>query len=168
MNMPTAGWETKPVIKIGEPVKLRGLTPITLSAYGLVLVVPVLAAVVVMSLWTVGFLPLLLPFAAITITAFLLPYGFGNPYLRKLFKDLKPSCDADEAFLVQVTLQPRIRSGFGGILEDADDIGWLSVSPSGLSFVGDRLRITVPWESVKAVTQLNVGLRGEKPGEAPG
>jgi hypothetical protein len=108
-----------------------------------------------------GLAPLALPFLALGITAFFLPFGLGNPGVAWLVGRLHPRpAPGEEGFVVQLALAPRVRSGLWAIMEDADDIGWLSLTEVGLKFQGDSVQIWVPFQQVSRVRLLNVGLRG--------
>jgi hypothetical protein len=61
---------------------------------------------------------------------------------------------------VQLTLSPRIRTGIRSALEDADDVGYLSFSGSGLVFRGDSVKLSLPFDCVEEVRPHNIGLRG--------
>jgi len=63
-------------------------------------------------------------------------------------------------FIVQLTLTPRLRSGLRALLEDADDIGWLSVTPSSLLFRGDSIQLTVPFTQIQQLEPQSIGWRG--------
>ncbi|MCX6926027.1 MAG: hypothetical protein NT154_22885, partial [Verrucomicrobia bacterium] len=67
---------------------------------------------------------------------------------------------SEDGFIVQLTVSPRIRSGFRAALEDADDIGYLSFSDTGLVFQGDSVKLTVPFDCIEQVQPQNIGLRG--------
>ena len=62
--------------------------------------------------------------------------------------------------IAQITLCPRVRTGLRALIEDADDIGYLSLNDSGLLFRGDSLTLIIPFERIKAVEGENVGSRG--------
>jgi hypothetical protein len=103
----------------------------------------------------------LLPFLAVAITALFLPFGLGNSYIVRLVRPLKPATASDaKTFIVQLTLSPRIRSGLRALLEDADDVGYLSVSESELVFQGDSVKLSVPKDCIEAVRPRNIGMRG--------
>lgn len=128
---------------------------------GLVLVVPVLACVVAMSLMPIGFLPLLLPFAGVAISVLLLPFGFGNPYLARLVRRrVGLGAEGPERFIVQATFTPRVRGGFRAVFEDADDLGVLSFSSTALHFDGDSVQVLLPLRQIDNVITRNVGMRG--------
>jgi hypothetical protein len=57
-------------------------------------------------------------------------------------------------------MQPRLRSGLRATLEDADDIGWLSVTEAELVYDGDSVTIRLPLTSIQNAELKNVGLRG--------
>jgi hypothetical protein len=128
-------------------------------AYGLLLVIPVLASIVVMSLYIAEW-SLAVPFVAILATAFILPFGLGNPHVCRLVRSFCPEAAKGDGFVVQLTYQPRMRSGLRALLDDADDVGWLSFTDKGVVFEGDATRFSVPYENVERVQGQNVGLRG--------
>jgi hypothetical protein len=45
------------------------------------------------------------------------------------------------------------------VLEDADDIGWLSVTDSEIQFIGDSVRLNIPLSQVRELHSENIGLR---------
>jgi hypothetical protein len=65
-----------------------------------------------------------------------------------------------EAFLVQLTLAPRVRTNLRAMLEDADDFGFLRFDDRGFSFQGDSIQVSVPFTNVVQVHRQNVGMRG--------
>ena len=148
-------------IEIAQP---RVFTPgavLVVSAYGVFLVVPILVSMLVVSLLQFGMLTVIIPFLAIAVTASFLPFGLGNSYVARLVRSLKPAGGSDaQGFIVQLTLSPRIRSGIRAVLEDADDIGYLSFSGSGLLFQGDSVKLSVPFDCIEEVRPHNIGLRG--------
>jgi len=131
------------------------------SAYGLLLAVPVFASMLAVSLMKIGIMTVLVPCAAIAATAFFLPAGLGNPHVGRLLRSLPPAADDRGAVVVvQLTLWPRIRSGLRAMLEDADDFGYLSFDSSELRFRGDSVKLSIPFECIQEVRPQNVGLRG--------
>ena len=108
-----------------------------------------------------GIFSLLIPLLVIVATLYFLPFGLGNAYVARLIRALKPGTGKDqEAFVVQLTLSPRIRSGLLAVIEDADDIGWLSFTASELLFHGDSVKLSIPFDQIKKVQRQNIGLRG--------
>jgi hypothetical protein len=94
-------------------------------------------------------------------TAFFLPFGFGNPYVVRLLRNLRPAAPGSaEPLIVQVTLTPRIRTGLRALLEDADDVGWLTIKAKELAFTGDSVKFSLPFAQIKQVKLRNIGLRG--------
>ncbi len=132
---------------------------LAVHAYGLLLVVPVLAAVVVLSLYIAEW-ALVVPFIAIAVTALILPFGLGNPHVCRLVRSFCPAAAKGDGFIVQFMCQPRLRTGLRAIIEDADDIGWLSFTERAVVFEGDSTRFSIPYENIIQVRPKNVGLRG--------
>ena len=155
MMMPSA-----PEFDVKPPTAFSPRAVVTTSLWGLILVVPVLVAMLVVSVLHFGTLTFLIPLATIAVATFFLPLGFGNPYVARLARPLQPPAgEHEDIFLVQLTRQPRIRSGFLALLEDADDIGFLGFSESYLAFNGDSVRLKVPYEKVRNLKLRNAGWR---------
>jgi hypothetical protein len=134
---------------------------VAVHAYGLVLVLPILVSAVVMSLGRFELWSLLLPLVALAGTAYFLPFGLGNAYLTKLVRARHAAAGKEaDGFIVQLTLSPRIRSGFWAVVEDADDIGYLRLTASELVFEGDAVKVTLPYSQIGRVRAQNIGLRG--------
>jgi hypothetical protein len=96
----------------------------------------------------------------IGVATYFLPLGFGNPYVTRLVRPLRPPSDQpQELFVVQFSTFPRIRSGPMALLEDADDIGLLAFTDSTVEFYGDSVRLSVPFSEVKDLSQRNAGSR---------
>jgi hypothetical protein len=152
-------------ISVGRPERFSAGAMLALNAYGLVLVIPVVVAVAGMTLLHAGYSSLLLPLAAVALTAYFLPFGLGNAHVARMVRSARvPAAriaDTDEVgFVVQLTLEPRIRPGLRGLIEDADDIGWLRITDEALVYDGDSVRLAIPWSSVSGVARENIGLRG--------
>jgi len=130
------------------------------TVYGLILLGPVLVAVVAMTAFRFGILTFMVPLAAVAVATFFLPLGFGNPYICKLAQTLRrgPSTEPDQ-YVVQLTREPRIQTGIRAILEDADDIGVLSLTDAGLDFNGDSVDLSVPFKALRDLHQRNAGGR---------
>ncbi len=134
---------------------------LVLNAYGLLLVVPVLASMLVVSLLKLSALTFLIPALALGLATCFLPFGVGNPYVARLVGP-KPSgtAEQEQVFLVQLTLTPRIQHGVRALLEDADDFGWLRVNPSGLIYEGDAVKLSIRRENIRGVRAQTIGWRG--------
>jgi len=146
-------------IQIRAPQRFTPARLLVCSAYGLLLFLPtVLISVLAISFLRLSALTLALPLVTVALSTFFLPLGFGNSYVARLAEPLRP---ADrEAMLVQLAFVPRLHWGFRGMVEDADDIGWLSCSQEALVFRGDSVNLSIPLHMVKSVTRENSGLRG--------
>jgi hypothetical protein len=129
-------------------------------AFGLLLGLFVLVAIVWISFQPLTPLTYIVPVLAIAAATLCLPIGFGNPYIRRLASRIKRANPANGASLVQIAMQPRLRSGVRAALEDADDIGWLAVTDSGLIYEGDAITMTLPLSAINKVELQNVGFRG--------
>jgi hypothetical protein len=134
---------------------------VAVNAYGLLLVVPLFVSILAVSLVKFGLLTILIPFLVVAATAYFLPFGLGNAHITRLVRSLAPAATKDgEGFIVQLTLCPRLRSGLRAILEDADDIGYLSFNGTELRFQGDSVKLSIPLDRITQVYPHNVGLRG--------
>ena len=148
----------------GEYVEItppKAFTPgaiLIIAGCGVLLVAPVLASLLAVTVIKLGVLTVLLPLFTIAVTAYFLPFGLGNPIVRRLVRSRFSV--SDDGFIVQMTLSPRIRSGLRALIEDADDLGYLSFTDSGLIFQGDSVRLRIPWRQICAVRPQNIGWRG--------
>lgn len=134
---------------------------VAVTAYGLLLCAPIFMSMLVVSVLKYGILTVLIPFLVLVATAYCLPFGLGNTHVTRLVQSLNPAAGkSDDGFIVQLTLSPRIRSGLRAILEDADDIGYLSFSGAELLYQGDSVKLSVPMDSIQQVQTQNIGLRG--------
>jgi hypothetical protein len=147
-------------IVVKEPTLLTGGAVLVSSLYGLVLLVPALASILVVSVLQFGPITFLLPLGVIAVASFFLPLGFGNPYVVCLARRLpRPSDAAQEVYIVQLTRLPRYRSGLLAVLEDADDIGLLQFTDGSLVFSGDATELTVPYGQIRDLRRRNAGWR---------
>ncbi len=148
-------------MKVGPPRLLTLGAVLVISAYGLLLVIPVVMAMMVVSLVHLSALTFLIPLLAIAITTFFLPLGFGNPYVVRLVSSLQPELpNIPNGFIAQITLAPRLRTGLRALMEDADDVGWLSFTESELMFHGDSIRLSVPFARIGGLRTESIGWRG--------
>jgi hypothetical protein len=114
----------------------------------------------IVSVLQFGLVTFVVPLGTIVAATFFLPLGFGNPHVTRLVRPLQPpSTENQDTYVVQLTRNPRQRSGLLAILEDADDVGVLSLTDSGLVFMGDSIRLTVPFDRVRGLRLRNVGWR---------
>ena len=130
-------------------------------AFGLLLVIPVLGAMLLVSSLQFGFWTALVPLLTICLATLFLPFGFGNTYTTSLVKRINSgNSGAASSFVVQITFHPRIRSGLRAILEDADDIGSIKPGEAELVFEGDSVRFSIPYSQLNDVRLETIGLRG--------
>jgi hypothetical protein len=149
-----------PELEVKSPTIFSPLAVLTTCIWGLVLVIPVIISMMVVSVLHLGTLTFLIPLATIGLATFFLPLGFGNPYVARLARPLQPPADQYQAiYLVQLTRKPRNRSGLLAVLEDADDIGFLSFSDSILAFHGDSVRLKVAYDRIENLKLQNAGWR---------
>ena len=148
-------------IEIAKPRLFSMGAVVMVNAYGILLLAPVFAAILAVSIITFGPLTVLIPFLVVAATAYFLPFGLGNTHITRLVRSLNPAAGkSGDGFIVQMTLSPRLRSGVRAILEDADDIGFLSFTGNGLRYQGDSVNLSIPFDQLAEVRRQNVGLRG--------
>jgi hypothetical protein len=141
--------------------QFTGRAVLVVSAFGLLLVIPVLLSMLVLSSLHFGIWTALIPLIAISAATLLLPFGFGNTHVAKLARQSRPPDWKDsDCSVVQVTLTPRIRSGFKAVMEDADDIGNLKLGASELVFEGDSIRFSIPYSQIRELRLQTIGFRG--------
>jgi hypothetical protein len=150
-----------PKIEITRPKRFTAGAVGIVNAYGVLLYLPIFCAILAVSVIKLGPLTVLIPLLALLATAFFLPFGLGNTYITRLVHALQPAGDeTGQRFVVQLTLSPRLRSGLRALLEDADDIGFLTLGASELCFRGDSVKLSLPWRNVQLVRPRNIGWRG--------
>jgi hypothetical protein len=149
-------------IEIGEPRRFTTGAVVLVNAFGALLAIPLVGVVLVISSLKLSPGMLLgIPLLTIATTLLLLPFGHGNTYIARQVRRAHPDAgQGPEDFIVQLTLAPRIRAGWRALLEDADDIGHLSLRGSSLVFEGDSVKLTVPFSQIKRLQRQNSGLRG--------
>jgi len=158
MSEPTQS-AARPELQINPPK--RGNLGTMASAYGLLLGIPAVLAMLIVSAMPFGPLTFLFPVGAIVLTAFFAPFGFGNPYVKRMAQSLRPPTEEHkQGFCVQITFEPRLRSGIRAVFEDADDIGWLTVIGPNLAFFGDSIQLLLPLNQISSVHAQNIGWRG--------
>jgi hypothetical protein len=149
-----------PELQTKSPRLFTPRVVVVLCLWGLLLMAPVLASMALVSVLRLGPLTFLIPLATITVATFFLPLGFGNTYLAKRFGPVYPAgAQPGDVFLVQLTREPRSRSDFLALLEDADDIGFLNLTDGALVFEGDSLRLNVPYGQIRDLALRNSGWR---------
>ena len=148
-------------IEVAQPKLFTTGAVMAVSAYGLLLAAPIFTSILVVSVIKYGILTLLIPLLVVAATAYFLPFGLGNTHVTRLVQSLNPAAGkSEDGFIVQLTLTPRIRSGLRAILEDADDIGYLTFTETKLLFQGDSVKLTVPFNRIQQVQPQNIGMRG--------
>jgi len=150
----------EPSLEIKPARQFKACSVLAINLYGVLLGLPVLAAVAWVSFRPLDAATYILPVVAVLVATAFLPVGFGNPHARLISRRLSPPFPLQDARVVQLTTQPRIRTGLRAMLEDADDIGCLRVTETGLAFFGDSVRLEAPFECIETVCLKNIGLRG--------
>jgi len=150
-------------IEISKPRRFGVFSILAKYAFSFLLAIPLLAAFLILStVRNLGqFWILAVPLLALAATVYFLP-SLGNAYVYWVLGPVRAqtSDNSRQTPIVQITLCPRIRTGFRALIEDADDVGYLTFTESELNFRGDSLQVIVPFERLGAVHGENVGLRG--------
>lgn len=148
-------------LEIRSPRLFTSGAILALTLYGILVSAPVVVAMLAVSVRALDVWTYAVPLGALAAATFFLPLGFGNPLVVRLVRSLPgaPTQNANR-FIVQLSLAPRLRSGWRAVIEDADDIGWLEFSDLGLSFQGDSISLSVPYGQVVQVRLQNSGWRG--------
>ena len=154
---------TEPQIETSTPRQFAARAIFVLNCHGLLALIPVVVLVpfaVLVSLKT-GSFPAFLSIVLLTafLPVFFFPLILGNSYVTKLVESISPSKNS-KGFVVQMTLSPRKYSGVRALVEDADDIGRLSVTNDQVLYDGDAVKLRLPVSSIKSVESRNIGWRG--------
>lgn len=145
----------------GTPRQLDGAALFVLSAYGLLLLLPVLISLMIVSVLPIGKTTVLLPLGIMAVTLLFLPFGFGNPHVTRLVRRFAPTAGTrGNDYIVQATFTPRLRQGLGAVIEDADDVGCLIVAEDELRFEGDSVGMRIPFREIAELRRENMGWRG--------
>jgi hypothetical protein len=148
-------------IEIAEPRLFTAGAVAVINVYGILLAAPFVVSVFVVSVIKFGALTVLIPLLVVAATAFFLPFGLGNTHVTRLVQKLNPAAGkGGNGFIVQLTFSPRLRAGFRAVLEDADDVGYLTFGGGELLFQGDAVKLSIPFEHIQQVRPQNIGLRG--------
>ena len=138
-------------IEVAQPKRFTAGAVAVINAYGALLAVPFFISVLVVSVTKFSLLTVLIPLLVVAATAYFLPFGLGNTHVTRLVQSLNPAAAlGGEGFIVQLTLSPRLRSGLRALLEDADDIGYLTFRGDELLFQGDSVKLSVPLDCIGA------------------
>jgi len=145
-------------IEISKPRKFGVVSILAKYAFSFLLVLPALSVLLIVSTKHLGLCTIGISLLTLVGTVFFLP-SLGNIYVCWILRHDIPQSN-DDKLIVQITLCPRIRTGFRALIEDADDVGYLSLDESELIFLGDSVNLIVPFQRIKAVQGENVGMRG--------
>src|ERR1041385_2643148 len=137
----------RPKIEISEPRRFGVLSIVGKYLFSFLPAIPVLAALLAISLKNLGLWSLILPLALLAGMIYILPF-FGNSYVSWIVHLAKSEGLSRDKVIVQITLSPRIRTGFRALIEDADDVGYLTFNQSELLFLGDSVNLAIPFEKI--------------------
>jgi hypothetical protein len=129
-------------------------------SFGLLLLLPLIASALIVSLYPFGSHTVALPILMVLAATWFLPFGFGNPYVSRLVRSLRPPAGAETAFIVQLKVTPRLATGIRAVIDDADDFGSLGFSPTGLCYEGDSVSLAIPYGAIRGVEAQSIGWRG--------
>ena len=148
-------------LEIRPPKRLTAWAILGLSVYGVLVAAPVVVAMLVVSIRELSLWTYAVPLLALAAATYFLPFGFGNPLVVRLVRRLPATPgQSTERFVVQLSLTPRLRSGWRAVIEDADDVGWLEFAETGLVFQGDSVTLTLPYDRITEFRLKNSGWRG--------
>jgi hypothetical protein len=153
-SQPEPNFEIKAPRLFGMPAVLM------IWAYGIFLIIPVVAAFLAVTMIRLSLWTMLIPLLTLAATAWFVPVGQGNAYIRRKLRSPQVAPISQPAYVVQLSLNPRLRKGLRAALEDADDFGYLSFDEDGFRFDGDSIQLRAPYANIKEVWQQNVGWRG--------
>jgi hypothetical protein len=144
---------------VDAPRQLTLSAVLILYLLGMLSFLLIFAGIIVACLLKFEAIPLLL--VAVALAVLFPPLCFENLYVRRLVgrlatNDAKPT----DGFIVQLTVSPRLRQGLRSNLDDADDIGYLSLTPNELLYKGDSVRLSIPISNIKKIQSQNIGWRG--------
>lgn len=77
----------------------------------------------------------------------------ANFYVKLIVKRMNLPKTSD-GFVFQLATDPRLFRGVRGFLEDADDIGVLSLQEKALSFKGDCTNLHIPYSRIESIQKL--------------
>jgi hypothetical protein len=159
----------EPKLTVGEPrhfgtreVMLVNIfaTGVALLPFGAMLAIGIVVFVASLrfGLVPLGFFVCLGLFGGMAVL--LLPFA-NNYYVARLVRRhiARPE-NAEDTFIVQIALNPRVYGGLRGFLEDADDVGYLRFADDGLAFEGDSVNVRLPYDRIDRIEDCNVGVRG--------
>src|SRR5690348_11629881 len=112
----------RPKIEISEPRRFGMISIAGKYLFSFLPAIPVLAALLAISLKNLGLWSLILPVVLLAGMIYILPF-FGNSYVSWIVHAANAGSLSKDKVIVQITLCPRIRTGFRGLIEDADDVG---------------------------------------------
>jgi hypothetical protein len=150
----------KASIEISQPRRFGLGAILGIYAFGFLLIIPILIAVLIVSLMRLGLFTLAIPLLVTMGTIYIIPF-VGNAYISRVVRGhaLPPAQDGSR-FIVQITFSPRICAGLRALLEDADDVGHLTITQTEIIFRGDSVNLTIPFSQIRNIQAENVGLRG--------
>jgi hypothetical protein len=143
---------TKKAILVINAYIVLGVSPIVTVSFLVPLIFNFLNPAIAFSLSLVAF------GLAVGLCLYFFPIGAGNPHVRKLVRSLNVSTKG--GYIIQLTIIPRLKSGFWTFLEDADDVGLLAITENQLVFNGDSVEFSFPYTQIKNIQKKNIGWRG--------
>jgi hypothetical protein len=149
----------EPAFQVASPREFKLGALFAINAYGVLLATPVVFAVLAVTVMRLSVLTFLLPLLTLAFATFFLPFGFGNACVTRLVRRSLPP-PAPDSRVVQLTTNPRMHAGVRAVLEDADDVGWLTITDTHLRFDGDSVRLALPLSDIQEIRLRNIGFRG--------
>lgn len=107
-----------------------------------------------------GFVLVIILASGVLYIAFL-PLIAGNLKIVSWNRETRDKCRMERApcFVVELALTPRVVEGVEGWLDDADDVGVVSLRPDHLRYQGDAIDMTIPWSQIASVRATRTGHR---------
>jgi hypothetical protein len=151
--------ESTPRFESRRATLLTNRALLVLNAYGVMLMIPALVAILTVSIIRLSWWSVVIPAVAVVISLLLLPLGFGNLSLSRWLRPVREKL-GQPSFVVQLRFVPQRRSMARALLEDADDIGVVCAKDGAFSYQGDAFSFLIPLANVVSVESRNIGWRG--------
>ena len=82
-----------------------------------------------------------------------------NYYIKRILKQRGIVPSEKSSYVFQISTLPRQLSGLRGVLEDADDIGILTLGKTNFTFNGANIQTTIPYTSIASAEKESGGSR---------
>lgn len=98
----------------------------------------------------------------LSILVFFIPTLARNPLIASWSQQQREELEAEgyACFVVDFILQPPVIGGFEKVVDEADDVGLLSLHPTHLQFDGDSIHAILPWSLFGEIDARRTNWRG--------